>query len=111
MRSARRSNNLDCTICTQAHAHACAHILRTQCPQVEELTLHQKQQREAFDDRLAHRDFLFALGEAFERRDMWLKAGLSYKEALELNPADADALARLTMIQQLLGEILEQEPE
>ena len=67
--------------------------------------------REAFEDRLAHRDFLFALGEAFERRDMWLKAGLSYKEALELNPADADALARLTMIQQLLGEILDQEPE
>ncbi|MCO4771695.1 MAG: fused MFS/spermidine synthase [Deltaproteobacteria bacterium] len=67
--------------------------------------------RNAFADDEAHREFLFKLGEAFERRDMWLKAALSYKEALELDPTDADARARLTMIQQLLGEILEQEPD
>jgi spermidine synthase len=66
--------------------------------------------RGAFADRAAHRAFLFQLGEAFERRDMWLKAALSYKEALELDPRDQDARRRLEMISHLLGEILEQEP-
>jgi len=67
--------------------------------------------RAIFTDPAEHRAFLFALGEAFERRDMWLKAALSYKEALELDPTDADARARLGMISQLLGVLLEQEPQ
>jgi len=67
--------------------------------------------RAAFDDPARHREFLFRLGEAFERRDMWLKAALSYKEALELDPTDADARDRLAMIQRLLAEMLDQEPE
>ena len=67
--------------------------------------------RGAFDDAAAHRAFLFKLGEAFERRDMWLKAALSYKEALELDPSDADARSRLEMISRLLGEILREEPD
>ena len=67
--------------------------------------------RDVFSDPSEHRAFLFSLGEAFERRDMWLKAALSYKEALDLDPSDTDARARLEMISQMLGEILNQELE
>ena len=67
--------------------------------------------RGRFADRQKHRDFLFALGEAFERRDLWLKAALSYREAVELDPRDTEAASRLAAIQGMLGELLEQEPE
>ena len=67
--------------------------------------------RGRFASLAAHRAFLFALGEAFERRDQWLKAALSYREAVELDPGDREAASRLTAIQGMLGELLEQEPE
>jgi len=67
--------------------------------------------RGRFDSAEEHREFLFALGEAFERRDQWLKAALSYREAVEMDPHDAEAAQRLAMIQEMLGELLEQEPE
>ncbi len=67
--------------------------------------------RGRFESAAEHRQFLFTLGEAFERRDQWLKAALSYREAVKLNPGDHEAAERLSMIQEMLGELLDQEPD
>ena len=65
--------------------------------------------RGRFDSTAEHREFLFTLGEAFERRDQWLKAALSYREAVELDPRDIEAAQRLADIQDMLGQLLNQD--
>ena len=67
--------------------------------------------RDEFTDDGAAADFLTQLGEALERRALWVRAAVAYRDALELRPARSELRERIARIRNLLADAVRQEAE
>jgi spermidine synthase len=65
--------------------------------------------RDSFEDTGAAADFLTRLGEALERKEMWVRAAVAYRDALELRPERVDLTQRVGRIRGLLADAVRQE--
>jgi len=67
--------------------------------------------RDGFEDEGDAADFLTDLGEALERKEMWVRAAVAYRDALELRPSRVELRDRVARIRALLADAVRQEQE
>jgi spermidine synthase len=67
--------------------------------------------RDGFEDAGRAADFLTALGEALERRELWVRAAIAYRDALQLRPNRTELRDRVARIRALLADAVRLERE
>ncbi len=67
--------------------------------------------RDRFDDDGDAADFLTELGEALERKELWVRAAVAYRDALELRPGRTELRDRVARIRDYLADAVRQEKE